>query len=155
MNIIEVDELNYKAYQKLDIAAFSIASPGAMGEGGSIYIIDTEGQIYHANNCHGDNCIQSKHIKDIIPVIEDIQFHIFGCESNNEKWMALYLGFGNYLVLIKSLYEGFCKKRDDANLDSPARLFQHWPGFMMGLLGKEEEHLTMSKIWEYRHQMNV
>jgi hypothetical protein len=69
--------------------------------------------------------------------------------------MALYLGFGNYLVLIKSLYEGFCKKRDDANFDSPARLFQHWPGFMMGLLGKEEEHLTMSKIWEYRHQMNV
>ena len=49
MIIIEIDELNYQAFQKLNIAAFSIASVGAMGDAGSIYIIDTEGQIYHAN----------------------------------------------------------------------------------------------------------
>jgi len=74
MNIIEIDELNCQAYPKLDIAAFSIASVGAMGDGGSIYIIDRKGQIYHANFCHGENHILEQHIKDIIPVIEDVQF---------------------------------------------------------------------------------
>lgn len=152
MNTIEINELNYQAFHKLDIVAFSVASPGAMGEGGSIYIIDKDGQLYHANYCHGENRIQGKHIKDIIPVIEDIQFGMFDSKSNNEEWIPLYLGFGNHLLIIKSLYEDFCKKRDDANFDIPAEIFQHWPGLIIGLLGKDGDHLTMSEIWENMHQ---
>ena len=40
MNIIEINESNYQAYTKLDIVAFSFAYEGAMGDAGSIYIID-------------------------------------------------------------------------------------------------------------------
>ena len=45
MNIIEINESNYLSYTNLDIAAFSFAYEGAMGEGGGIYIIDKAGQI--------------------------------------------------------------------------------------------------------------
>lgn len=148
MIIIEIDELNYQAFQKLNIAAFSIASVGAMGDAGSIYIIDTEGQIYHANFSHGEKHILEKHIKVIIPVIENIQFGMFDSKSNNEEWISTYLGGGSHLLMVKSLYEGFCQKRDETNFDIPAKIFLHWPGLILGILGKDDDHLTMSEIWE-------
>ena len=148
MDIIEIDELNYQAFQELTIVAFSIASAGAMGDCGSIYIIDKEGRIYHANFCHGENHILEQHIKDIIPVIEDVQFSMFDSKSNNEEWISLYLGCGNHLLMVKSLYEGFCQKRDEANFDIPAKILIHWPGFILGLLGKDDDHLTMRDIWD-------
>ena len=57
MNIIEINESNYQSYTNLDIAAFSFAYEGAMGEGGGIYIIDKAGQIYHANYFMADQLI--------------------------------------------------------------------------------------------------
>ena len=49
MKIIEISESNYRDYMSLDIVAFSFAYEGAMGEMGAIYMIDRDGQIYHAN----------------------------------------------------------------------------------------------------------
>ena len=83
MNIIEINESNYLSYTNLDIAAFSFAYEGAMGERGGIYIIDKAGQIYHANYFMADQCIERDHIKDIIPIFEDLQFQMFGIETDN------------------------------------------------------------------------
>ena len=148
MNIIEINESNYQSYTNLDIAAFSFAYEGAMGEGGAIYIIDTAGNIYHANYFRGDYCIEKNHIKDIIPIFEDLQFRMFGIETDNENWVAVNLGFGNSLLVTKTISDAFNKKVEGANFERSGQLFQHWPGFVSGLLGKGDSALTMNDIWE-------
>ena len=55
MKIIEISESNYRDYMSLDIVVFSFAYEGAMGEMGTIYMIDRDGQIYHANYCQGSS----------------------------------------------------------------------------------------------------
>ena len=73
MNVIEITESNYQDFTTLDIVAFSFAYEGAMGKMGGIYIIDREGQIYHANYFMGDECLDRDHIKDVIPVFVDLE----------------------------------------------------------------------------------
>ena len=150
MEIIKINESNYQAYQQLDIAAFSFAYEGAMGEAGSIYIIDKAGQLYCAKYCWDDDCIDRDHIKDIIPVFEELEFHMFGCETNNENWVSVDLGFGNNLLMIKDLGDGFNKKVEEAHFQSCGELFQHWPGIVLSLLGKGDSNLTMSRIWDIK-----
>ena len=99
MDIIEITESNYQDYSSLDIVAFSFAYEGAMGEMGGIYIIDREGQIYHANYFLGDDCIDREHIKDVIPVFVDLEHGLMGSESNNPNWSSEYCGFGNTLLI--------------------------------------------------------
>jgi len=148
MNIIEINESNYQDYTKLDIVAFSFAYEGAMGEMGGIYIIDKAGQIYHANYFWGDNLIDRDHIKDIIPVFKDLEFGLLGCETSNENWESVDLGFGNSLLVTNTISEAFNKKVEEANFERSGQLFQHWPGFVLGLLGKDDSALTMNDIWE-------
>ena len=150
MNIIEITESNHKDYSSIDIAAFSFAYAGAMGEMGGIYIIDRDGKIYHANYCYGDDCIAADHIKDIIPVFEDIDWHMLGSDSNNVDWGTVYLGYGNNLLMRKEIYAEFNKKVEEADFEHSGELFQRWPGIVLDLLGKENDHLTMSDIWDLR-----
>lgn len=146
MSIIEVNEVNYQAYTNLDIAAFSYAFGGAMGEPGGIYIVDKAGQIYHANYCWGDNRLKKEHIKDIIPAFKDLSFGLSGCEINNDNWSYVGLGYGNNLLIIKNISDGFNKKVAEANYRHSGELFQHWPGIVLGLLGKGDSNLTMNGI---------
>ena len=150
MNIIEITESNYRDYLSLDIMAFSFAYEGAMGEMGAIYIIDRDGKIFHANYCQGNDPIDPNHIKDIIPVFKDISWRMFDCLSNNPNWKTIDLFAGNNLVMVNEIYDGFMKKVHEANLEHPSRLFQRWPGFVLGLLGKERDSLTMKDIWNIR-----
>lgn len=148
MNIIEINELNYQDYTNLDIVAFSYAEDGAMGERGAIYIIDRNGQIYHANYCMADNCIDPNHIKSIVPVFEDIGSALLDSETKKANWVLEDLGFGNILYMIKEIGDGFNKVVNEGGFQGFGVLFQHWPGIVLGLLGKEESHLTMDEIWE-------
>ena len=147
MNIIEITESNRRDYSSLDIVAFSFAYEGAMGEMGGIYIIDRDGKIYHANYCYGEDCIAAEHIKDIIPVFEDFEWFMLGSESKNADWDTVYLGYGNNLLMLKEIYGDFNKKVKEANIQDSGQLFQRWPGFVLGILGKEGDQLTMRDIW--------
>ena len=148
MKIIEITESNYQDYQRIDIVAFSFAFSGAMGEGGGIYIVDREGQIYHANYFLGDDCIDREHIKDVIPVFVDLEHGLMGSESNNPNWSSEYLGFGNTLLISNEILDGFKKKVENAKFQRAGELFQQWPGFVLDLIGKEHGSLTMNEIWE-------
>ena len=150
MKIIEISESNYRDYMSLVIVAFSFAYEGAMGEMGAIYMIDRDGQIYHANYCQGNDPIDPSHIKDIIPVFKDISWRMFDCLSNNPDWKTVDLFAGNHLLMVDGIYAGFIKKVQEANLEHPSRVFQRWPGFVLGLLGKEPDSLTMKDIWNLR-----
>ena len=148
MNIIEINESNYQAYTKLDIVAFSFAYEGAMGDAGSIYIIDKVGQVYRAYYCWKDNCIAREHIKDIIPIFEDLQFQMFGIETDNENWESVDLGFGNSLLITKDISDKFNQKVKEANFQRIGQLYQHWPGLVLGLLGISNSTLTMKDLWK-------
>jgi len=148
MDIIDITESNYQDYSSLDIVAFSFAYEGAMGEMGGIYIIDREGQIYHANYFLGDDCIDREHIKDVIPVFVDLEHGLMGSESNNPNWSSEYLGFGNTLLISNEIRDGFKKKVEEAKFQRTGELFQQWPGFVLNLIGKENDSLTMNEIWE-------
>ena len=148
MNIIEITESNYQDYSSLDIVAFSFAYEGAMGEMGGIYIIDREGQIYHANYFLGDDCIDREHIKDVIPVFVDLEHGLMGSESNNPNGSSEHLGFGNTLLISNEIRDGFKKKVEEAKFQRTGELFQQWPGFVLNLIGKENDSLTMNEIWE-------
>ena len=148
MNIITISESNYQAYTSLDIVAFSFAYEGAMGEGGGIYIVDKTGQIYHANYFWGEDLIEREHIKDIIPIFEEFEFRLFGCETQNENWVSVDLGFGNSLLMIKDISADFKKKVEEANYQHPGELFQNWPGFVLDLIRMDNSKLTMSDLWD-------
>lgn len=150
MKIIEITESNYQGFLKIDIMAFSYAFGGAMGEGGGIYIIDSDGCVYHANYCWGDDYIDESHIQDIIPVFKDIQFGLFGNRSTVDSWDSLYLGYGNHLVMVKDIYNDFCQKAEKAEYNNPGDLFQHWPGMVLELIKKGDGSLTMNDIWDSR-----
>ena len=81
-------------------------------------------------------------------LLEELEFHIFGCETSNENWESVYLGFGNSLLVTNTISEAFNKKVEEANFERSGQLFQHWPGFVLGLLGKDDSALTMNDIWE-------
>ena len=148
MNIKEINESNYQAYTKLDIVAFSFAYEGAMGDAGSIYIIDKAGQIYRAYYCWKEDSIAREHIKDIIPIFEDLQFQMFGIEIDNENWQSVDLGFGNSLMITKDISDEFNQKVKEANFLRPGELFQHWVGIVLGLIGKGTPTLTMNDLWK-------
>ena len=137
MNVIEITESNYQDYPSIDIVAFSHAYSSAMGEPGGIYIIDRDGQIYHANYYYGDNHLDSNHIKDIIPIFEGIKWGLMDCEANNDEWEAVDLGFGNNLLMLKEMSDGFYQKAKAANIQHVGELYRKWPRFVLSLLGKE------------------
>ena len=49
MNVIEINSENYKDYLHLDIIAFSFAGEGAQGEGGGLWMVTSDGKLYHTN----------------------------------------------------------------------------------------------------------
>lgn len=135
-NLIEIKESNYKSYVGLDIVAFSFAYEGAMGDPGSINIIDKTGQTYRAYYCWKDNCIAREHIKDIIPIFDDLEFRMFGIETKNEHWEAVDLGFGNTLLITKTISDRFHQKVDEAHFERIGQLYQNWSSIVLNLLGK-------------------
>ncbi len=147
MNIKEINESNYQDYTNLDIVAFLYAEAGAMGEHGAIYIIDRDGQMYHANYCMYDNSINPNHIKEIIPVYENLGSALSDSETQKANWVLEDLGFGNTLYMIREIGDNFNKVVKEGDYQGFGVLFQHWPGIIWGLLGKEESNLTMDEIW--------
>ena len=144
MVVKEINNSNYEAFTNLDLVAFSYAYEGAMGEGGGIYMIDASGQVYHANYYYGD--LQEEHVKDILPMIEDIDFGLMGCVSRNEDWKFVYLGYGNNLFLKKDIFDAFAKIVEEAHFHSVADLYVQWPGIVMEVTGKGDPQLTVRDL---------
>ncbi len=122
-DIIEITESNYKGYCGIDIAAFSFAQPGAMGEPGGVEIIDAQGWFYHTNYCYGD--ISYEQLLEVVPVLKDCKIGIAG-QQVPEGWKAVYLGFGNHLTIKADYYDKFEKETRNRHIEEAGMLYQQW-----------------------------
>lgn len=48
---------------------------------------------------------------------------------------------------MKEISENFKKEVNEGDYQGFGVLFQHWPGIVWRLLGKEKSHLSMGEIW--------
>lgn len=112
MEIIQLNQNNYKQYLPLDIAAFKLAFAGACGDGGGVEIITTDGKLYYFNLFSGD--LDKSEVFEIIPFLPDCNFNVIG--SSNDMpidWKNIYLGLGNNLVIRADLYKSLNNAWDD------------------------------------------
>lgn len=134
---IEITESNYMDYCSLDIAAFSFAQPGAMGEPGGIKIIDAQGKFYHTNYCREVICYE--HLLEIVPALEDCKIGIRGHEAP-DGWTAVYLGMGNHLTVKTDYYSQFEEEVHNRRIGDLGELYQQWVEIVLKLLGKGDEY---------------
>jgi len=112
MEFIELLKENYKDYLPLDIAAFSFAFAGAMGDAGGVVIITTDGQVYYFNYVEQD--FTGVEIDAILPILAQCDLPIFGeTDSVAEGWRHISLGAGNNLLMQNQYVELFFKMHEE------------------------------------------
>ncbi len=108
MEFIELSKENYKDYLPLDIAAFSFAFAGAMGDAGGVVIITTDGQLYYFNYVHQD--FSGDDVGALLPILAQCELPIFGeTDRVPEGWRHISLGAGNNLLMQNQYVEPFFK----------------------------------------------
>ena len=108
MEFIELSKENYKDYLPLDIAAFSFAFAGAMGDAGGVVIITTSGQLYYFNYAYQD--FSKDDVDAILPILAQCELPIFGeTDRVPEGWRHISLGAGNNLLMQNQYVEPFFK----------------------------------------------
>ena len=128
---IEISKSNYKDYSSLDIVAFSFAVPGAQGEGGGIYLITSDQNIYHMNFVFGD--MTKDDAIHICPPLVDCRFALFGTDKIPEGWQYRYMGAGNHLFIRDSIFNDVYEMT--VGLEE-VELYQQWKYIVMKVLGK-------------------
>lgn len=137
MTRIEITDSNYIDYCSLDIVAFSVAQPGAMGEPGGIKIIDVQGQFYHTNYCR--EVISFEHLREIVPALKECKFGIRDHDAP-EGWTAIYLGMGNHLTVKTDFYSQFEEEARNRGIGDSGELYQQWSEIVLKLLGKSDKN---------------
>ena len=125
---IEITESNYKGYCAIDIVAFLFAQPGAMGDPGGVEIIDAQGWFYHTNYCY--NGVSYDQLTEIVPILKDCKIGIVG-QQVPEGWKAVYLGFGNHLIIKADYYDKFEEETRNRHIEEAVELYQQWSGIVL------------------------
>ena len=127
---IELSKSNYKDYLPMDLVAFSFAAPGAMGYAGRIVIVGKDAQTYFFNYVRGDLTMED--VYEILPLLRECNFGIFGGGKYPDGWSEMYMGFGNHLVVSHSIEDDL---RDIAkDLESPGELYQKWLELVLAII---------------------
>ena len=126
----------YKDYSSLDIVAFSFAVPGAQGEGGGIYLITSDQNIYHMNFVFGD--MTKDDAIHICPPLVDCRFALFGADKIPEGWQYRYMGAGNHLFIRDSIFNDVYEMT--VGLEE-VELYQQWKYIVMKVLGKWDKSI--------------
>ena len=136
MEFIELSKENYKDYLPLDIAAFSFAFRGAMGDGGGVVIITTSGQLYYFNYVYQD--FSRDDVDAILPILAQCELPIFGeTDRVPEGWRHISLGAGNNLLMQNQYVEPFFKMHKEyaKTVDViDGCLYRSWLKIMVNLL---------------------
>ena len=131
MDTIELcnKELNKDTFK--DVAFFSLAEGGAMGEPGGVFFFDKAGKTYHFNYVFGD--VDMGKVEKLFPVLSECEFGMFGLDSVVPKgWNYVNLGMGNHLIVNEELYSKFVELLDGE--DEPSVIYGKWVGIADSML---------------------
>lgn len=126
MEVISIDEKNYKDYLALDIVAFSFAYGGAMGSGGEILVITRDAQTYSMNYVFGYMTIEMCY--EVCPPLQECSFGFIDVEETPSGWEGISLGAGNFLVFADSIPNSI--KQELKGLRPPYR-YQSWRSMVL------------------------
>lgn len=133
--VIELSKSNYKDYLLMDLVAFSFAAPGAMGYAGRIVIVGKDAQTYFFNYVRGD--LTMEEVYEILPILKECNFGIFGGGKYPEGWSEMYMGFGNHLVVHQSILPKV--EQETKSIQSPPELYQRWHDIVVGAISNKEQ----------------
>jgi hypothetical protein len=112
MGFIELSKENYKDYLPLDIAAFSYAFAGAMGDAGGVIIITTDGKVYYLNYC--EQPLNNDDMYAILPILSQCELPVLGeIDRVPDGWKHISLGAGNNLLMQVQYVEPFFEKHEE------------------------------------------
>lgn len=136
-NVIKLSKANYKKYIPIDIAAISLAEPGAMGERGGIIIMSTKNELFHLNYIRDEG---TNDVLDLIcPILFECEILLFA-EKTPPGWFSKYLGFGNHLIVREYLQ---CQFDEKANkLEDGKILYNEWINIISSIIEEKSNANT-------------
>ena len=99
----------------------------------SVYSSQTPYEPYR-NYCYGRHTIKSEHIKAVIPVFEDLRISLTSCKTENDNWLTIDLGYGNYLFVSKAISDAFSREVEAGDYDTVGVLYQRWLSIVLKVL---------------------
>lgn len=121
---IRIDKKNFMEYDTTNAVAVSFAHPGAMGCGGEVIVVTSDGECYATNYAYGD--LEWEELVKFIPVIGECRFGMFGDDECPEGWNAYNMGCGNHLIVCDSIDERFRSILIEAGIMSAPELYSVW-----------------------------
>jgi len=89
-----------------DVLMMSFAEPGAMGRPGEINFYFKNNRIYTMNYCY-DHKLKIEDLFELFPPLSNTHFFIDNVSNLDSDCEWLSMGFGNYLIVKKSIYDDF------------------------------------------------
>lgn len=130
---IAIRKANYRDFFSLDIVAFSFAMGGAMGAGGEVRMITSDGKIYSTNYVYSDMTLDEVIL--VCPPLNDCRLGLFEAEVVPEGWTYFNLGCGNNLF-VKDPMSQNVKDTGFEGVD----LYQLWDIIVLDALDKNGSH---------------
>ena len=104
-------------------AFFALAESGAMGEPGSVYFYNKNGNLYYFN--YARSGINMNKVRELFPALAICKLRVFGNDNNAPKgWNYMSLGMGNHLIINEIVYDEFIESLEDEY--RPSKVYGMW-----------------------------
>ena len=144
-NVIVVGDEDADRLTGLDIVAFQMAEPGAMGYHGGVFFVTSDKRIYFT--CYLEPSSYSgyartmswKTLEEVFPPLKDFNHGLMGYGVKVPKgWRYGYLGMGNHLLIKDTFGDSFNRCALELEDDSPNEiLYNRW---MRAVVEALQEH---------------
>lgn len=137
---VELDLEKLKKLEDKKLLALQFGEGGAMGEGGSIFLLMKDKVLYHTNYLKG--YITLEMLKEQFESIRDLDFGFYPLLHNKNKkfYECIDLGAGNSLFVHKEIISSFNQKLKEKNIKCTynGTLYGYWPIIIQQILNEGE-----------------
>lgn len=136
-SFIKITSENFDEYKDIDIAAFSIAAPGACGHHGRKTMVDVHSNVYHTE-LFDEHALTEDQFLALFPVFKDYKPERVPDKPwfKSPGWTELYMGLGNSLFVRDDYIERFASADRSTN---KGELYTTWMETMMSILETEKQ----------------
>ena len=82
----------------------------------------------------------ARDFKLIIPVFEDLRISLNSCKTENDNWLTIDLGYGNYLFVSKAIRDAFSREVEAGDYETVGDLYQRWLSIVLKILKAPNEN---------------